>query len=40
MKILHTVEFYSPSTGGAQEVVKQLSERMAEKGHVVTVILT
>ena len=26
MKILHTVEFYSPSVGGAQEVVKQISE--------------
>lgn len=40
MKILHTVEFYEPSVGGAQEVVKQLSERMAAKGHGVTVATT
>ena len=37
MKILHTVEFYSPSIGGSQEVVRQLSERMVEMGHDVTV---
>lgn len=37
MKILHTVEFYSPSIGGSQEVVKQLSERMVMMGHEVTV---
>ena len=40
MKILHTVEFYSPSVGGAQEVVRQLSERMAAMGHDVTVATT
>lgn len=40
MKILHTVEFYQPSTGGAQEVVRQLSERMASQGHDVTVATT
>jgi len=40
MKILHTVEFYDPSPGGAQEVVKQLSERMAAAGHDVTVATT
>jgi L-malate glycosyltransferase len=40
MKILHTVEFYSPSTGGAQEVVKQLSERMVKAGHEVTIATT
>lgn len=38
MKILHTVEYYSPSVGGAQEVVRQLSERMAAIGHDVTVV--
>ncbi len=38
MKILHTVEFYSPSTGGAQEVVKQISEHLVKKGHDVTVV--
>src|SRR4051794_1989145 len=37
MKVLHTVEFYHPSTGGAQEVVRQISERLANRGHDVTV---
>lgn len=37
MRILHTVEFYYPSVGGAQEVVRHLSERMAAAGHDVTV---
>jgi len=37
MKLLFTVEFYEPSKGGAQEVVKQLSERLARRGHAVTV---
>ena len=37
MKILHTVEFYDPSKGGMQEVVKQLSERLVKMGHEVTV---
>lgn len=37
MKILHCVEFYYPSVGGMQEVVKQLSERLVERGHHVTV---
>lgn len=40
MNILHTVEFYSPSVGGAQEVVKQLSERLVQRGHQVTVATT
>ncbi|NIT04309.1 glycosyltransferase [Candidatus Saccharibacteria bacterium] len=40
MKILHTVEFYDPSVGGMQEVVKQLSERLVELGHDVTVATT
>lgn len=37
MNILHTVEFYSPSVGGAQEVVRQISERLVRRGHTVTV---
>lgn len=37
MKILHTVESYCPSVGGAQEVVRQLSERLVKLGHDVTV---
>ena len=40
MKILHTVEFYYPSIGGMQEVVKQLSERLVGLGHDVTVATT
>lgn len=37
MKILHTVENYYPSVGGSQEVVRQISERLAGLGHDVTV---
>jgi glycosyltransferase involved in cell wall biosynthesis len=40
MKILHTVEFYDPSVGGMQEVVKQVSERLVKRGHEVTVATT
>jgi glycosyltransferase involved in cell wall biosynthesis len=40
MKMLHTVEFYNPSVGGAQEVVKQVSEQLVKRGHVVTVATT
>ena len=40
MKILHTVEFYYPSIGGAQEVVRHLSEHMVKMGHDVTVATT
>lgn len=40
MRILHTVEFYHPSVGGMQEVVRQLSERLVRKGHSVTVATT
>ncbi len=34
------VEFYHPSIGGAQEVVRHLSERMVLQGHDVTVATT
>lgn len=37
MNILHTVELYHPSVGGAQEVVKQISEQLVRRGHTVTV---
>ncbi len=37
MKILHTVKLYHPSTGGMYEVVKQLSERLVNFGHDLTV---
>jgi len=38
MKIYHCVESYSPSIGGMQEVVRQISERLAKLGHEVTVL--
>jgi glycosyltransferase involved in cell wall biosynthesis len=37
MNILFCVEFYYPSLGGAQEVVRQLAERFAQRGHSVSV---
>ncbi len=40
MKILHAVEFYAPSHGGAQEVVRRISEAMVVRGHDVTVATT
>jgi L-malate glycosyltransferase len=40
MRILHTVEFYHPSRGGAQEVVRQVSEALVRRGHSVTVATT
>ena len=40
MKILHTVELYLPSTGGMQEIVRQISERLVKRGHEVTVATT
>lgn len=40
MRILHTVEFFHPSVGGAQEVVKQVSEQLVKRGHDVTVATT
>lgn len=40
IRILHTAEFYPPSVGGMQEVVRQLSERLVKLGHEVTVATT
>jgi L-malate glycosyltransferase len=40
VKILHAVEFYSPSVGGAQEVVRRVSEALVRRGHEVTVATT
>jgi glycosyltransferase involved in cell wall biosynthesis len=40
MRILHTAEFYSPSVGGAQEVIRQISEGLTRRGHEVTVATT
>jgi len=40
MRILFGSEFYSPSVGGVQEVIKQLAERLVLRGHDVTVATT
>ena len=37
LRILHAVGQYTPSVGGAQAVVRQVSERLAAQGHRVTV---
>lgn len=37
MKILHTVQLYSPVIGGSEMAVQQISERLAVRGHEVTV---
>lgn len=40
VKILFCVEFYYPSIGGAQEVVRQIAERLHTYGHTVSVATT
>jgi glycosyltransferase involved in cell wall biosynthesis len=40
MQILFCVEFYYPSVGGAQEVMRQLAERLVSYGHEVSVATT
>jgi len=37
MKILHTVQSYLPARNGMQTVVQEISERLVEKGHDVTI---
>lgn len=37
MKILHTVQRYAPDVGGSEEVIRQISENLAARGHEVTV---
>lgn len=37
MKILLACEFYHPSRGGVQEVIRQIAERLVKRGHDVTV---
>ena len=37
MRILLACEFYFPSVGGVQEVMRQVAERLVERGHSVTV---
>ena len=40
MKFLFCCEFYHPSVGGVQEVMKQIAERLVAYGHEVTVATT
>lgn len=40
MKILFGTQFYTPVIGGVQEVMRQLAEALAKKGHDVTVVTT
>lgn len=40
LRILHCVEFYDPSPGGAQTVVREISEELVRRGHSVTVATT
>jgi glycosyltransferase involved in cell wall biosynthesis len=40
MKVLLACEFYYPSRGGVQEVMRQIAERLALQGHDVTVATT
>lgn len=37
MRILFVCQFYAPSVGGVQEVIRQIGERLAARGHRVTV---
>lgn len=37
MKILHTVEVLYPPEGGMQKVIREISERLAKKGHLITI---
>jgi glycosyltransferase involved in cell wall biosynthesis len=40
LRILHCVEFYHPSPGGAQAVVRNVSRELVRRGHEVTVATT
>jgi L-malate glycosyltransferase len=40
LRILHCVEFYHPSPGGAQAVVRQISKELVRRGNSVTVATT
>lgn len=40
MRLLFCCEFYFPSVGGVQEVMRQIAERMVRQGHDVTVATT
>ncbi|MFJ7565833.1 glycosyltransferase family 4 protein [Herminiimonas sp. NPDC097707] len=40
MRILFCCQFYAPSIGGVQEVIRQIAERLVERGHELTVATT
>ena len=40
MRILFCCQFYTPSLGGVQEVIRQIAERLVTRGHQVTVATT
>lgn len=40
MRLLFCCEFYYPSVGGVQEVMRQIAERLVKRGHDVTVATT
>jgi glycosyltransferase involved in cell wall biosynthesis len=40
MKVLHCLHQYYPAIGGAENLMKEVSERLAARGHEVTVIAT
>lgn len=40
MRVLFCCQFYAPSVGGVQEVIRQLAERLVARGHEVTVATT
>lgn len=40
MRILFCCQFYAPSIGGVQEVVRQLAERLVVRGHSATIATT
>jgi glycosyltransferase involved in cell wall biosynthesis len=40
MRLLFCCEYYHPSRGGVQEVMRQLAERMVQYGHKVTIATT
>lgn len=40
MRILFCCQFYSPSVGGVQEVIRQIAEHLVARGHHVTVATT
>jgi len=40
MRLLFGCQFYAPSVGGVQEVMRQIAERLVTKGHQVTVATT